>query len=224
MHTVITGASKGIGLELCRVALASGHQVCAVARTATSSAGLKNLVADYKEKLRLLDLDITSETAGEQILTAVQDWPHIDRLINNAGILDTGSDQKALLNSFRVNAVAPFLLAQTLLPKLRLSKKPVLTQITSRMGSIDDTKSGGHYGYRASKAALNMFNKCLAVENEWLTAIVMHPGWVQTDMGGKSAPVQPEDSAKGIWKVTESAKANSASGKFFDFEGNTLPW
>lgn len=224
MNVVITGASKGIGLELCHVALNDGHDVLAVARTATKSKGLTSLSADYKGKLSILDLDITDSSAPAQILKSTENWSAIDILINNAGMLDMAFDEKALLNSFRVNAIAPFLLAQALLPRLKKSAAPVLTQITSKMGSIEDAKSGGHYGYRASKAALNMFNKCLAVENPWLSAIVLHPGWVQTDMGGASAPVKVQDSARGIWTVTEAAKDKSYSGKFFDYEGNALPW
>jgi NAD(P)-dependent dehydrogenase (short-subunit alcohol dehydrogenase family) len=224
MNVVITGASKGIGLELCNVALTQGHQVCAVSRTATQSPGLKKLLSDFGKNLRTLDLDVASPTAGLQVLKAVKDWTGVDLLINNAGILDTSALEESLMNSFRVNAVAPFLLTQALLPKLKEAQKPAVLQITSRMGSIDDTQSGGHYGYRASKAALNMFNKCIAVENPWLVANVVHPGWVQTDMGGASAPVKPAESARGIWQVLENARVTGVSGSFFDYQGNKLPW
>jgi NAD(P)-dependent dehydrogenase (short-subunit alcohol dehydrogenase family) len=224
MNVVITGASKGIGLELCRHALNQGHNVLAVSRTATDSPGLKQLCSDFSDKLKTMDQDVASPNAGERILLAIKEWPGIDVLINNAGVLKESIAEEELMESFRVNSVAPFLLTQTLLSKLKKSAKPVVTQITSRMGSIDDAKSGGSYGYRASKAALNMFNKCIAVENSWLTAIVVHPGWVQTDMGGTSAPVKPMDSAQGIWQVIETARKNSASGQFFDYQGHSLPW
>lgn len=224
MNVVVTGASKGIGLELCHQALNQGSTVCAVARTASTSEGLQRLSKDFKDKLILVDLDVTNANAGEKISAAIKGWSSLDVLINNAGILDTAVTEQALLNSFRVNSIAPLLLTQALLPKLKQSSKPMVTQITSRMGSIDDTSSGGHYGYRASKAALNMFNKCIAVENPWLTAIVVHPGWVQTDMGGRGATVKPADSARGIWNVIENAKTNRSSGEFFDYQGKSIPW
>lgn len=224
MNIVITGASKGIGLELCRIALQNGNQVCAVARTASKSEGLKKLSADFNLKLKLVDLDVTTSDADKKISNAIQDWSSIDVLINNAGILESADTEDSLMKSFRTNSVAPYLLTSALLPKLKTSAKPIATQITSRMGSIQDTSSGGHCGYRASKAALNMLNKCLAVENPWLTAIVVHPGWVKTDMGGSAAPVEPVNSAKGIWTVIDNAKKNSSSGQFFDYQGKSLPW
>jgi NAD(P)-dependent dehydrogenase (short-subunit alcohol dehydrogenase family) len=224
MKAVITGASKGIGLELCRCALTQGHEVLAVSRTASSSPGLQQLRSDFSAKLKTLDLDVASPNAGERILHATKEWTGIDVLINNAGVLKDSIAEEDLMESFRINSVAPFLLTHTLLSKLQKAAKPIVTQITSRMGSIEDARSGGSYGYRASKAALNMFNKCIAVENPWLTAIVVHPGWVQTDMGGTSAPVKPADSARGIWKVLEDAKAQGSSGQFFDYQGNKLPW
>jgi NAD(P)-dependent dehydrogenase (short-subunit alcohol dehydrogenase family) len=224
MNILITGASKGIGLELCRIALQNGNQVCAIARTATKSEGLKKLTSDFNQKLKLVDLDVTTSEATKNIVASIEQWPSLDVLINNAGVLEKVDTEESLIHSFRMNSIAPYLLTSALLPKLKHSKKPIVTQITSRMGSIEDTSSGGYCGYRASKAALNMFNKCLAVENPWLTAIVVHPGWVKTAMGGDAAPVEPIISANGIWKVIEEANKNSSSGKFFDYQGKILPW
>lgn len=224
MNIIITGASKGIGLELCQLALSQGNSVCAAARTATQSQGLLKLSQEFGTKLILVDLDVTSEKAPEQLLAAVQAWPQVDLLLNNAGVLDQSDDPKALMQSFQINSVAPFVITKALLGKLKKSTKPMVTQITSLMGSIADNSSGGYAGYRASKTALNMFNKCLSLDNPWLTAIVVHPGWVQTDMGGPSAPVKAVDSAKGIWQVIANAQKNSSSGQFFDYKGKSLPW
>ncbi len=224
MNIAITGASKGIGLELTRLALTDGHIVCAIARTANQSVELKKLAAVFNKKLLILDADVTDSTTAPRILNAIIEWGTLDMLVNNAGILEKEDSEKSLMRSFQVNSIAPFLLTTALLPKLKAGARPVVIQITSRMGSIADTSSSGHCGYRASKAALNMFNKSIAVENPWLTAIVVHPGWVQTDMGGAGAPVKPADSARGIWNVIEKAKKNSLSGKFFDYKGENLPW
>ena len=224
MKVIITGASKGIGLELCHVALQEKFEVCAFARHASSSIGLKKLSAEFGENLQSFDLDVTSGDAASRILNAIKSWNCVDVLINNAGTLAQETTEEALMHSFRVNSVAPLLLTTALMPLLKASEKPVAASITSRMGSITDNSSGGYYGYRASKTALNMLNKSIAVDNPWLTAIVIHPGWVQTDMGGSAAPVQAVDSAQGIWNVIKTARKNSSSGKFFDFRGEVLPW
>ena len=224
MKVIITGASKGIGLELCRLALKQKFEVCAFARRATSSQGLKSLASEFGKNLQSFDLDVTSGDAPNRILHAIKAWNCVDVLINNAGVLERDETEESLMHSFRVNSVAPLLLTKALLPMLKLSGKPIVANITSRMGSISDNDSGGYYGYRASKTALNMFNKSMAIDNPWLTAIVIHPGWVQTDMGGSDATVPAPDSAKGIWNVIETARKNASSGKFFDYKGEALPW
>ena len=224
LNVIITGASKGIGLELCRLALTEGHHVLAVARTASQSTGLKKLTSDFSSNLISLDLDITATSSRQKILSEIKNWQSVDLLINNAGVLDESQSEEALLNSFRLNAIAPFLLTESLVPKLKQGSKPVVAQITSRMGSIAEVTSAGHCGYRASKAALNMFNKSLALENKWLTALVIHPGWVKTDMGGPEAPVTAFDSARGIWNVIDVAREKSQSGQFFDYRGRPIPW
>ncbi len=224
MKVIITGASKGIGLKLCHLALQQKFEVCAFARRATSSQGLKSLATDFGKNLQSFDLDVTSGDAPNRILHAIKTWNCVDVLINNAGVLEQEDTEESLMHSFRVNSVAPFLLTKALLPMLKLSEKPIVANITSHMGSISDNGSGGYYGYRASKTALNMFNKSIAIDNPWLTAIVIHPGWVQTDMGGSGATVPATDSAKGIWNVIETARKNGGSGKFFDYKGEALPW
>lgn len=224
MNVVITGAGKGIGLELCRQALGNGDRVCAIARAPEKSAGLQGLTKEFPKTLEILSLDVTAPKAGEKILQTLQAWNSVDVLINNAGVLDEAITPEGLMHSFQVNSIAPLMMTQALLPKLKQSANPVVAQITSRMGSIADTGSGGYYGYRASKAALNMLNKCLSVDQPWLTAVVIHPGWVQTDMGGASAPVKPQDSAKGIWRVIAGAKEQKRSGQFVDYQGHSIPW
>src|SRR5262249_2933625 len=122
-----------------------------------------------------------------------------------------------------VNSVVPFEMTQALLPYLKKSKQPKVIHITSLMGSIEDNSSGGYYAYRASKAALNMINKSLTRDHSWLTSVVMHPGWVQTDMGGPQAPTSTRDSAQGIWQVINGL-GSEKSGHFYDFKGKELPW
>jgi NAD(P)-dependent dehydrogenase (short-subunit alcohol dehydrogenase family) len=223
MNVIVTGTSRGIGLELTHIALTEGHNVCAVARNPKKSLGLQKLVSEFGSKIQCLELDVTDKSAAQKILDATKTWPAIDVLINNAGVFEKEMTEEALIQSFRVNSIAPLLLTQALLPQLKKSSQPTVIQITSKMGSIDDNTSGSYYAYRASKTALNMFNKSLANDNPWLNALVVHPGWVQTDMGGDGAPTPTAESASGIWKIA-IAKNKVKTGSFFDFKGQEIKW
>jgi len=127
------------------------------------------------------------------------------------------------MQSYQINTIAPFLMTKELLPLLKKSKAAKAVHVTSKMGSIDDNTSGGYYGYRSSKSALNMINKSLSIDNPWLSTIVIHPGWVKTDMGGSGAAVEVADSASGIWKVINNLTTKD-SGQFFDFTGKKINW
>ncbi len=127
------------------------------------------------------------------------------------------------MDSFAVNTVAPFEITQALLPWLRKSTQPRVIHVTSKMGSIAENTSGSYYAYRSSKAALNMISRSLALDHDWLTSVVVHPGWAQTDMGGPQATVSVTDSARGIWRLANGAKRQD-SGRFFDYLGKELTW
>jgi NAD(P)-dependent dehydrogenase (short-subunit alcohol dehydrogenase family) len=223
MNVVITGASRGIGLELTKAALASQAIVLAVARQPQESKGLSELAKKYPTTLKMLSADMFDVEVADKILAACAAFAEVDMLINNAGMYPKGEKNKDFHDGFQVNTVAPFLISKALLPKLQKAKAPKIVQVTSKMGSIADNASGSSCAYRASKTALNMLNKCLAVQYSWLTTIVIHPGWVKTDMGGSEAPVEVADSAQGIWKVARDLEARD-SGKFFDFRGENIPW
>lgn len=216
MNVVITGTSRGIGHELTHQALKKGHRVLAVARD-------PRRCQDLGGQIETLALDLTEETAAEKIARAVEGWGSVDVLINNAGIYRAETGTQRFLESFHVNTVVPFQVTTALLPHLKKAKAAKVTHITSLMGSIADNTSGGFYPYRASKAALNMVNKSLSIDQPWLTTIVMHPGWVQTDMGGSQAPTTVAESAAGIWSVIEKVRPED-SGAFFDFRGERKPW
>lgn len=167
----------------------------------------------------------------------------IDLLINNAGIYEGGGIEATtkadLMHQYEVNTVGPFLTTSLLLPNLKLAVKEngsaMVVQVTSSMGSImlnsssglpDDTSfTGGSYGYRMSKSALNMLTKNLSVdlETDAITCIALHPGYVATDGTHHSGPVSQVDSIAGMAKVIANA-THADSGKFFDFEGNLMPW
>ncbi|MFW6198298.1 MAG: SDR family oxidoreductase, partial [Acidobacteriota bacterium] len=154
----------------------------------------------------------------------------LDILINNAGVgvnrRDLGElDYDQILSHFRVNAMGPLRLTEALLPRLRQGERKLVVNMTSRMGSIDDNGSGGAYAYRGSKAALNMFNRSLAVDlgPEGIVCVVLHPGWVRTRMGGSSAPTSVEESVGGLIEVIDGLDQED-SGRFYDYTGEEIPW
>lgn len=202
MKVVITGTSRGIGAELVKIAEEKGHEVLAVDRKT---------------------VDLRSPEAAAKIADLVKPWGVVDILVNNAGIMRQGTSREDFQESFLVNSIVPFEITQALLPYLKKSSKPRVVQITSKMGSIDDNTSGGYYAYRSSKSAINMINKSLALDNPWLTAMVVHPGWVKTDMGGAQAPTTTSESGDGIWRLIEGM-VPSKSGSFYDFKGVEIPW
>ena len=154
----------------------------------------------------------------------------IDVLINNAGVGVRSKpfesmDFDEMTDFFNVNTVGPLRVTRALLPGLRAGADKKIINIPSRMGSIADNSSGGAYSYRASKAALNMVTRSLALDLApgGFVCLVLHPGWVQTRMGGSGAPVMPEDSISGMIRVIDGASLVS-SGEFFDFTGASVPW
>jgi NAD(P)-dependent dehydrogenase (short-subunit alcohol dehydrogenase family) len=223
MNVLITGVSRGIGLALTQQALEKGHNVLGIARKAAASEQLMHIQKNSRNLLQLVPVDLADEGACAEISSVISEWACLDILINNAGIYASGNTKKDFLESFEINTIMPYLLTKSLLPKLQASKKPKLIHISSIMGSITENSSGGSEAYRSSKTALNMLNKCLSLEYKWLTSIVMHPGWVQTRMGGEGALISPEASAKGIWEVIAKI-GTKESGAFFDYQGKSLSW
>ncbi len=223
MNIVVTGASRGIGLELAAQALRRKDRVLCVARDPGSSPGLAALKREFPEALEILQADVASEGAPARIAKAAASWGSVDVLINNAGVYEDDDRVEDFIASFRVNSVAPLFVTRALFPMLRKSEAPKAIHVTSLMGSIEDNGSGGSYSYRASKAALNMIGKTLSIDEPWLTTLVIHPGWVQTRMGGAGAPTPVAESASGIWKVIDGLKP-SDSGGFRDYENDRLPW
>jgi NAD(P)-dependent dehydrogenase (short-subunit alcohol dehydrogenase family) len=228
MTFLVTGAGRGIGLELCLFALESGHNVMAIVRDPNNARNLSAARKEYGDKLLILKGDVTSDEDLKRLASEVGDRA-IDILINNAGVLlDDGVSfeelsREDLQQTFLVNTFAPLMVTQTFLPMLKKSSAAKLVNITSMMGSVADNKSGGYYAYRMSKAALNMFNKSFSVDHPAIVAMVLHPGWVRTEMGGAQAPVLPRESARGLFKlILESGKTHS--GRFFDYTGKELPW
>lgn len=226
---VISGASRGIGLAMTKQLLKQGHTVVAGVRRPDQAKALHELRAQFgSEKLYVEELDVRS---GRSVTAFSEKIPfsHIDVLINNAGVLiDSEYNLETLpdavmLNSLDTNAVGPIRLTQTLLPRLRKSKAPRVANITSQMGSITDNSSGGYYAYRMSKAALNMFTKSLSLDEPQMVVLSLHPGWVQTEMGGAGATITAETSAQGLLALIQDSNL-AKSGQFMNYQGEELLW
>ncbi len=223
-HTVlITGANRGIGLELARQYTAAGWRVIGTARKPEQAEELRTLNA------RVMQLDVTDQQSVDRMAQELGDQS-VDLLINNAGIFprvrtitDVSFDD--VTRTFAVNTIGPMRVTRALLPNLRSGQVKKIVNITSRLGSIADNSGGGFYGYRESKAALNMFTRSLAIElsGDGFTCVVVHPGWVQTDMGGASATLTVEESAQGIRSVIANLSPDD-SGTFWNYDGAPLPW
>ena len=215
---LITGANRGIGLEMTRQYSERGDEVIAACRE--SSAELDRLGVQVID-----DVNVTSDESVARLAKALN-GKSIDRLVNNAGILERTSldqlDYDSMERQFRVNSIAPLRLTAALRTHLGEGSKVFI--ITSRMGSIDDNDSGGSYGYRMSKAAVNMVGKSLSLDlkDAGIAVFLLHPGWVSTDMtGGTGIPV--EESAKGLIERMDTLNI-SQTGSFWHQEGYELPW
>jgi NAD(P)-dependent dehydrogenase (short-subunit alcohol dehydrogenase family) len=216
MPTVlVTGANRGLGLEFVRQYRALGWEVIATVRE--GSRELEGLGAEVRQ-VDMGDLAAVASVRADR---------RLDLLVANAGTYgprDAANAGEAAewLDTFTVNTVAPYLLAKALLPEVREAGGK-LVAISTRMGSLADNNSGGFLAYRSSKTALNMAWKTLALANPDLVCTVLHPGWVQTRMGGSSAPVTPEVSISGMIRVIEGL-GSADSGEFFDYQGQPVPW
>lgn len=217
--TVITGSSRGIGLELCRRAAARGDDVLALCRT--PSAQLEQL------GVRVIDgVDVGSDESVRD-LPARLDGVEIGILINNAGVLSRQSldslDMSEIRRQFEVNSLGPLRVTQALLPRLATGAKVAI--VTSRMGSITDNTSGGHYGYRMSKAAVNIAGMSLSrdLRQRGVAVILLHPGYVNTDMTGHAGSVPPEEAAAGLLARIDELTLED-SGCFRHMNGESLPW
>lgn len=217
---VVTGCNRGIGLALCAELKGRGDTVVAACRK--SSAKLDALGVEV-----VPGVDVATQS-GIDILVQAVGKRAIDLLINNAGVFLADDvlgqiDVPALQRHFAVNAVAPLVITQGLRGNLAKGSKVAL--ITSRMGSIDDNSSGGYYGYRMSKAALNMAGKSLAVDLKprGVSVIVLHPGMVSTDMIDNQGNVEPPQAAQGLLARIDQLSAQ-ATGTFWHANGSRLPW
>ncbi|MEC4765985.1 SDR family oxidoreductase [Halomonas sp. CUBES01] len=216
---LITGANRGVGLALAEHYAEAGYRVIGVCRS--SSEALAQVADQVIE-----GIDVTQPSDVERLADTLKGQT-LDLLINNAGLLRDESlgdiDFDSIRQQMEINAYAPLRVAESLLPLLKQGSK--IANITSRMGSIADNDSGGRYGYRASKAALNAFGKSLAVDVKprGIAVAQIHPGYVQTRMVNFGGVISPTEAAQGIAARIDALTLDT-SGGFWHSNGESLPW
>lgn len=229
-HALITGANRGLGLEHTKQLLARGWTVSAACRNVDDAEALKAL--DPGEgRLQLFAYDAADADAAGMLAKSVT--APIDLLFANAGLMTQetrsfgSAGHEGFIDEMRVNALAPLALAEAFADQVAASEMKVIALQSSRMGSIADNDSGGAYGYRASKAALNAVGKSLSLDlaDRDIAVLILHPGWVKTRMGGPNGLLTTEESVSAQLDLIARAYGNPAmNGRFFHVSGEDLPW
>jgi NAD(P)-dependent dehydrogenase (short-subunit alcohol dehydrogenase family) len=225
-NILITGSNRGIGLELVRQYSEQGHTIYAACRAPEEADALKQI-----EAVKLVEVSVGDDQSVSEMAKQLEGVA-IDILINNAGTGGPARDQQTAFNmdfdgwadTMNINALAPVRVMHALMPNLRAAGNAKIVNITSQLGSLElDFPMG--YAYCSSKAALNKFMKMAAIElgKEGIFVSLLHPGWVQTDMGGAAADITPSESAAGIIQCTENLNADT-NGHFLLWNGETHPW
>jgi NAD(P)-dependent dehydrogenase (short-subunit alcohol dehydrogenase family) len=236
-RVLITGAGRGIGLGLVRAYAEHGDHVLAGYRESARAGDLSSLAALYPEQVTMVPFEVTSLEAVEQTVAAARErYGALDVLINNAGIgLDEWSDREIdgqkifdpqrSLQIFHVNAVAPLVIAQACTGLLTGGSRPRVINISSDSGSLAQKTEGEPDTYGASKAALNMYSRMLAwdLRSAGIIVVALHPGWVQSDMGGAGALLTLEQSARKMLSVIDSLTP-ADTGRYLQYDGTDLPW
>jgi NAD(P)-dependent dehydrogenase (short-subunit alcohol dehydrogenase family) len=218
-NAIVTGANRGIGLQLCGALKERGYSVTGLCRQ--PSDALADLGINVHE-----NYDVTDGAAIDEFARTVEPGT-VDLLINNAGILHGTTlddlDLESVRRQFEVNALGPLRVTRSLLHALKDGAKIAL--VTSRMGSIADNDSGGSYGYRMSKAALNAAGMSLArdLHARGIAIAILHPGYVRTDMTGQSGLIDPDESVAGLLQRIDELNLNN-TGTFWHTNGEILPW
>jgi len=232
----VTGANRGIGLELCKMFLSKGNVVHAACRR--SSDDLEALRATSGGRLKISQLDVSDEGSIERWARELKasGTTHLDVVVNNAGVVGTDGytkwdlddmTQEEMLYVFKVNTVGPVLVVKYLVREGLLGgdSDSLVGNVTSKVGSVDDNGSGRGYAYRASKSALNNCNKSMSIDlaEQNVHFALLHPGWVRTDMTEGRGLIDAEESAAGLISVLEG-KFGDCETTWFDYKGDAIPW
>ncbi len=226
---LITGAARGIVLELTRQYAESGHTVIATARDPGVTA-LVGLRRDFPGKVETFRLEVTDASSITALAESLAGRP-LQLLINNAGSFASKAhslddlEAEAWLEELHINTVSPFMITRALIGNLKAAGNSIVAMMSSKMGSMSDNAAGGAYAYRSSKAGLNAVVCSLAhdLADDGITVVALHPGWVRTDMGGPNALIDVQTSAAGLKRVLDGLHP-AQGGRFFDYTGADIPW
>jgi NAD(P)-dependent dehydrogenase (short-subunit alcohol dehydrogenase family) len=227
---LITGANRGLGLEFCRQYADKGWNVIACCRVPGQASELNDLSQHYGT-IQIETLDVAHLDQIDSLSKKLS-GTNIDVLINNAGVYGDDRnhgfghlDYQAWLNTLTINTLAPIKMAEAFLPQIKRGSLKLIVNISSLMGSLADNGSGGSVLYRSSKAALNAAMKSLSIElkGQGVGVIILHPGWVQTDMGGENALIDCKTSVGGMCGLVEGFTMEQ-SGTFVKYDGKLMPW
>ena len=226
---LITGANRGLGLEFTRQFAPEAKRIIACCRNPARANELNQIATQSGGVVQTRRLDVTDATRVKALAAELADQS-VDLLLNNAGIMGPKlaggvQDVDAWRQVLEVNTIAPLKLVESLLDSVASSRRRLIVNISSKMGSIGDNQSGGGYVYRSSKAALNAVMKSLALDTaeRGVIVLLLHPGWVVTDMGGPKGLIDAATSVAGMKRIIDSAD-NSLAGQFLNYDGAQIPW
>lgn len=240
-RVLVTGSSRGIGLEFVRQLAARGDMLFATCRTPDAAHDLHALSATYPSRLHIVQLDVDDPASLQACYVAISHEVNaLDWLVNNAGVngrtIQGGKrrdayesfgslDPEAVLQIFRTNTVGPLLVAQRFTDLLRASDEPRILNISTQMASLTNKSYGGSYGYSTSKTALNMVTRLMGHDlgRLGIVSVAINPGWVVSDMGGAGAPLPAEESVAGMLALAEHLTPADA-GRYLRWDGEPMPW
>ena len=230
MNILITGANRGIGLEMVKYSMKQGWRVFACCRNPHTAENLFNVAKLSNGQISVHIADMQELSTLQALSYELRNDP-IDMLINNAGVY--GSDKNKLgnvdveswLQAFQINSIAPLKMVEAFSEQLLMGKRKIIACMSSKMGSMADNGYGNSYIYRSSKAALNAVVKSLSIDlkGKNIISVALHPGWVKTDMGGANAEITTVESVEQIFSHLSSLTMKD-SGRFIDIDGSDIPW
>ena len=230
MKILVTGANRGIGLEMVKIAVSKQWQVKACCRNPHVADKLTEVARMSGGLVSVHTLDI-SDKAQIQALAYELRGEAIDILINNDGVYGSmdhqfgNVDEANWLETFKVNTIGPLNMAENFVEHVARSNKKMIATVSSKMASMEDNTSGGSYIYRSSKAALNAVVKSMSIDlaPKGISCVLLHPGWVRTDMGGPHGEITTRESVKQIFNTLENATLDDA-GNFYEIDGSIIGW
>jgi NAD(P)-dependent dehydrogenase (short-subunit alcohol dehydrogenase family) len=231
-NILITGASRGIGLEMCTQLIADGHDVLATYRSEKTANSLLDL-NDGAKNLHTFEMDVNSSDSVKSAMSEIaKRFSSLDLVFNNAGILYCSPLDEVSSDAFRsiyeTNVIGVFRVSEAAIPLLRNGHEPLIVNLSSRLGSIElrgNSQLGGAIAYQCSKAALNMLTKQMSIDyaKHGVRTISISPGWVKTDMGGEEAKYEVSESVE-LFLSRINQLPPESNGIFMGEDGEIIPW